>query len=668
MAEGGTCSDPPSVDSTRPNLLESHHLDCPICLEQLRQPRSLPCLHSLCEECLRNYIVVETSGTSDTATSFTYPVCRTLTHPIDKSEDKENWAKQFPTDSHTVEMIQMVNQTTEPYHCKPCQRKGNMTPAKFLCKTTESFFCESCKVDFHDMVHTDCDIVDIKRSNRPHLRVTLDHSTRRCDKHNDKMDCYCQDHKTLGCSKCIYVDHRKCEDVSTIKNYCEKLESTSRLDEMRKSLKRGADAMEILIKDYYKQLQSLTDDKDAALTSIDNLHKQIDKCVLQMKKEITDDLVTAYKKEKENLKIASQKCERLRTAMENTLEASSTAQQNIDHMNTVLLYQRSQMEVDSCKGLLAETKNSYSTSRIEHRIESNVSNISSALSLGKIVIETQKKDVQTCFKTFPKPLSRCEIKEIRKVNFKCPSDTSSCLAYGVVYLPDGQIVVGDFQNQKIKLITDDGNVASELQVNGTPLNVCMVDNTTVAVAVTGPRGIRVVTVAPSKLTLSSKINTREPCFSIACRNGDFIVSTGFKVCRVSKDGTTHKLHRYSDAVHGMSYDSQHGQLFITHNTVTEGEIVVTRLSDDNKHTDVLRVGVVKYAFGVDLDVEGNVYVCGYGSNNVVQMSGDGTNVRELLTAASGIERPLSISVCGDKIVVTNESSKQRDCIRVFQLI
>ncbi|OWF53263.1 tripartite motif-containing protein 2-like [Mizuhopecten yessoensis] len=667
MAEGGTCSDPPSVTSTRPNLLESHHLDCPICLEQLRQPRSLPCLHSLCEECLSSYIIVETSGTSDTTTSFTCPVCRTLTHPIDKSEDKENWAKQFPTDSHAVETIQLVNQTKEPYHCKPCQKKGNMTPAKFLCNTTESFFCESCKVDFHDMVHTGCDIVDIKRSNMSQLRVTLDHSTRRCDKHNDKMDCYCQDHKTLGCSKCIYVDHRKCEDVSTIKNYCEKLESTSRLNEMRKSLKRGADAMEILIKAFYMHLQSLTDDKDAALTSIDNLHKQIDKCVLQMKKEITDDLITAYKKEKENLKIASQKCERLKTAMENTLEASSTAQQNIDHMNTVLLYQRSQMEVDSCEGLLAETKKSYSTSRIEHIKDSNVSSISSALSLGKIVVEQQKKNVPASIRTLSKPLFRCEIKEIGKVNIKCPSDTSNCSAVGVVYFPDGRIVVGDYTNKKIKLITDDGNVAAELQVNGTPGDVCIVDNTTVAVAVMRPGGIRVVTVAPSKLTMSSQINTEIPCYSIACRNGEFVVNTGSEVCSVSKDGTTHKLQRYSDIVFGISYDSQHGHLFITHWTDTTGEMVVTRLSDDNKHTDVLEVGVVKRASDVDVDEDGNVYVCGHDSNNVVQMSGDGTNVRELLTAANGIERPRAISVCGDKIVVTN-TSRQMDFVRVFRLV
>ncbi|XP_021380251.1 E3 ubiquitin-protein ligase TRIM68-like [Mizuhopecten yessoensis] len=131
MADGGPHADPHSEDSTLRNLSDANILECPICLEQLRQPKSLPCRHSLCEECLSSYIVSEVLGTSDTATSFICPVCRTLTHPVDKSEDKEKWAQQFPTDNVAIEMIQLRNRTTEPRYCAPCQRKGSMTSAQF---------------------------------------------------------------------------------------------------------------------------------------------------------------------------------------------------------------------------------------------------------------------------------------------------------------------------------------------------------------------------------------------------------------------------------------------------------------------------------------------------------------------------------------------------------
>ena len=30
--------------------------ECPVCLEQLKEPRSLPCLHSFCTECLQGLL------------------------------------------------------------------------------------------------------------------------------------------------------------------------------------------------------------------------------------------------------------------------------------------------------------------------------------------------------------------------------------------------------------------------------------------------------------------------------------------------------------------------------------------------------------------------------------------------------------------------------------
>ncbi|XP_021355008.1 uncharacterized protein LOC110451364 [Mizuhopecten yessoensis] len=381
-----------------------------------------------------------------------------------------------------------------------------------------------------------------------------------------------------------------------------------------------------------------------------------------MKKEITDDVITAYKQERENLKVSTQKCERLKVAIQNTLATSATALQRNDHMDTIRCYQKGQTELEACKDLVKEMQMSISTVSIEHDIDSDVT----SLNFGKIFVRKQRRDFPGV-PTLVKPLSQCEVKEIRKVNIKCPSDQGYCVARGVVYLPDGRIVVGNNNNQKIKLINDEGNVVDELNLDGDPWDLCMVDNTTVAAAITSPGGIRVVTVTSSKLTLSSVINKNKQYYGITYRDDEFIVSTGSEVCSVKKDGTTKTLYRYTGNVHALSHDSKDGQLFIAHYTNSTGRTAIGKLSTDNKYTDVLKVGVVKYPYGVDVDVEGNVYVCGNGSHNVVQMSGDGTNVRELLTGADGIACPSAISVCGDKLVVTNGSG-QRDSIQVFQLV
>ncbi|XP_060085462.1 uncharacterized protein LOC132564862 [Ylistrum balloti] len=654
MAEGGPSPDSHAFDVTQPVHPESQFLECPICLEQLRQPRSLPCHHSFCEECLSSYIVSEVSVKSDTVISFTCPVCRKLTHPLDASENKEKWAKQFPIDSVAMDMIQIRNKHTETYFCMPCQKtKDDNVPAKFWCKTIDCLLCETCRINFHDVIHTNCDVIDVETSrNFPLRQQTFD---KRCNKHNKKISYYCEDHKSLGCSKCITVDHRKCEEVTTTEGYCEKLNRNSGLENRKTCLQEAAVALESVINDFNAQLQTIADDKDLALKSIDDLQERLEKRIRETKKEITDDLIMIYKKEKEKLKVSSQKCERLKVAIQNTLELSVTALQRKDHMGTLLLYQRGETELNARRDLLKEVRMSVSTINIRHEADSSMTGID----FGDIVVRKQRRHFKNV-PTLSKPLSECDVKEVRKIGIGYRTDKFIANARGVVFITDG-IVVGDNSNRKLKLINTEGDIVDELKLNGRPCDLCMVDNTTVAAAVDGPHGIHIVTVTPSKLRLSHAVKTGKPCHGIAYRDGEFVVSLGSEISSVTKDGILNSLYKFSNHVFALSYDCVTGNLFIPENTGTTGNTAVGRLTSNNKYGDFLKVGLVKDAYGVDVDMEGNVYVCGQDSNNIVQISEDGINVRELLTKEHGI-RPLSIAVCGDRFVVTQSSF-----IHLFQL-
>ncbi|XP_069120124.1 uncharacterized protein [Argopecten irradians] len=661
MAEVGHDPDPLSVDGTR----SSHLLDCPICLEQLRQPKCLPCLHTFCEECLSLYIVT-ISGKSDNGTSFTCPVCRKLTHPVDTSEDKKNWAQQFPTDSHAVERIRIANNSTEPFYCKPCQKKGITTTAQFWCEHNKTSLCTSCKETFHDMIHSDCDIVNITGSDK--FRLSPEVSIRKCDKHKERVDCYCQDHKFIGCSKCIRIDHRKCEDVSTTEEYFNTLDKSSHLEEKRKSLKELVGTMDSLMKEISLQIQNTTDSKDAVLKSLDDLQERIIKWVTKMKSKVTDELIIKFKEEHEKLRVSSHKCERLKAAMENTLVLSATAQQNKDHVSAVLLYKRAQAEIESCKYLLEEISNKFSITTLEHVFHFDVSGQVASLSLGEVSVRKQTRVSPVGLKALHRPFSKRELKQIRQVNIQCTSDSSACIINGLVYLPDGRIVISDYANKKIKLINIEGDVVDDLKLNGSPFDMCMVDNTTVAVGISRPGGIRVVKVTSTKLILSSEINTKVNCYGIVYRDEGFVVGTGSDVVSVTNDGTIHKLLGHTGYIYGMCEDPIGKQLLLTHWTDCKDSTAVSRLTADNVCTDLLKVGVVQKAFGVDMDVERNVYVCGHTSNNVMQMSWDGSNIRELLTEADGTVRPRGISVCGDKVVVSNVSVEKRNYIHLFQLV
>ncbi|XP_021340395.1 uncharacterized protein LOC110441544 [Mizuhopecten yessoensis] len=529
-------------------------------------------------------------------------------------------------------------------------------------------FCDTCKVHLHDIIHTDCDILNVtgNHSKRPNKET----SAPRCYQHGERMVRYCEDHQLLCCNECVIDDHRSCGKVPKVTEYCQKVKAGSQLEDMQVALKKGTESMNSLVKDFDEQLQTMIQNQEIALQSISDLRQKVDTRLDKLQKNITDELITLFKKEKRDMEASSRQCERLMNGMKNTLKSSIKAVEENDNMETIMLYQRGQAELKSCKTLVTEISKSFTSVIIDHQIVTGHNTISDN-TMGKIVVGKTPRCIPGCHSDLEKPMSERRVKEIRKFSIKSPSDTNDCSVRGVVNLPCTQILVSDFNNQKLKLFTDKGHYLDELTVRGRPWDMCLVDNNTVAVAVELPGGIRVVKVKASKLSLASDINMSngKQCYGITHIDGRFVVGTsGGELYSVTQAGAAELLYEYNNICWSLTQDQIKGDTLVSVRNKIPGDVAVSRLSADQRRTDVIKVGVVRYARGIDVDREGNIYMCGGESNNIVQMAADGTRVRELLTSSDGIQSPWAIAVYGDTFVVTNDSTTdERNVIRVFQL-
>ncbi|XP_021366318.1 uncharacterized protein LOC110458754 [Mizuhopecten yessoensis] len=409
--------------------------------------------------------------------------------------------------------------------------------------------------------------------------------------------------------------------------------------------------------------------QEIALQSIKDLRQSVEEQLNKLQKDVTDKLITLFKEEKRNMEASSRQCERLMNSMVNTMKSSVTAAEENDTIEAIVLYQRGQAEVESCKALVTEMSTSFMSVSIKHQIVPRLVTLGDE-AMGKVVIERQRRCLPGDLDFLSVPLSDRRVKEIGKFNVKTPSDKERCWISGVVYLPNEQIVLSDHNNKKLRLFTDKGQYLDELVIRGYPLDLCLVNNNTVAVAVYGRGGVCVVQVEDSKLSLSSEINmpNGKHCYGITHTDGRFLVGTiGGEVYSVTQDGTAVLLHKYNNSCYTLTQDPVKGDTIVSVSNTITGDVAVSRLSADKRHMDVMKVGVVSDARGIDLDREGNIYVCGNSSHNVVQMSGAGTHVRELLTSSEGMDSPQAIAVGGDKILVTSDSTDQENYIRVFQL-
>ncbi|XP_033761128.1 uncharacterized protein LOC117342938 [Pecten maximus] len=663
MAKGGT------QQQRQVNNDCSHLLECPICLEQMREPKSLPCLHSFCEECLGTYIVTDLSGEMAAATSFPCPVCRKITSPVDPSDSKETCARQFLTDELVLDLICSKGIADISHFCGPCKKtKNKVTPATSLCKTSDMAFCDLCKVNVHDIFHDVCDIVIIKATNQnlawnQPLSMT-------CSSHKEKMDYYCEDHKFIGCYKCIITEHRRCYTVTTTKEIFEKQKNESRLGCMDKSLEKADECLESILKAFDDRVETMQQCQDVGLSSVKSLRERINIYLDKKQDELIDDLNSVYKAEKAKVDLSIQKCSRLKAAIQNTTANSRVATLNEDSIRTIRLFHKGQAELVAYNNFIDEMTYSLKSVSFKHDIGASLSTIdeTSILALGEISKEEKSYTIPDGAEYVPNIglLSECRVRKIRTCRVKLPSDTTNCSPYGVLLLPNDNVIVSDFSSEKLQMFSPDNRCLGALRIGASLREICVVDKDTVAVA--GHFKIYIVRVHASKLSLSSEIKLSSDCNcrGIAFVDGVFIVSTPTHIRAVTMEGKSNISYTLGNECRHVAYCPKEEHIFASLVTSIPGRVVLTRLSQW-KQADILKDEVVKRAMGVDVDREGNVYVCGQLSNNVVQISPDGTKVRELLTAENDIDKPLGISLCGDKFAITNESAKHRYYVNVFQL-
>ena len=245
--------------------IEEDIFECSICLNYMldRNPRSLSCLHTFCEDCLKQLINDK---------KIRCPTCREIT------ELKKNEVKELKVNFHLLKIKDIGNQpkssTKEKAQskdklksqCQICDSK----PPVFKCKDCPQLMCESCKNDHNDMFEG-------------HAVFEM------CMKHEEIITHLCKKCVRQLCMKCAVLDHKEHKT-----HFIDYTKGTQELKEEVKNLHSN-------IKEKIKQIDShldateinheITLDMDKSLTARRQYHRkqieEIDKLseVIKIKSE-----------------------------------------------------------------------------------------------------------------------------------------------------------------------------------------------------------------------------------------------------------------------------------------------------------------------------------------------------------------------------------------------
>ncbi|XP_067685663.1 uncharacterized protein [Haliotis asinina] len=149
------------------------------------QPHLLPCLHPVCEDCLK----------AQEVTTLDCSVCL-------KSHDKN--VGSFPEDN--VVLGDVLNQTMKHRPSDfQCTNKMDGNQAMYWCQDCEDYFCEHCHISHSEVKatrnHTMKWISDLPCTSRKSQSI--------CQKHGQRLDVYDKDCDCFICFECCYEDHAR---------------------------------------------------------------------------------------------------------------------------------------------------------------------------------------------------------------------------------------------------------------------------------------------------------------------------------------------------------------------------------------------------------------------------------------------------------------------------
>ena len=234
--------------------------ECPLCLETVKNPKTLPCLHSFCLECLDK---LANFARRQLQTKIKCPVCQT-SFSIPDTDTFANLPSSFHL-NRLVDVLALHDSTVQVQKCNSCDESNPATSYCFVC---QSFMCESC-FQAHQRL----------KATRDHRNVLIDKLQAQdvqelierpimCSKkyHKDQpLEFYCQDCKVLICQKCSVVSHNRHSMTDTQQAAQEqKIQMAEAVAKLK---------AEVLL--YENEIKKQTELKDKNVTDIMNAEKKM---------------------------------------------------------------------------------------------------------------------------------------------------------------------------------------------------------------------------------------------------------------------------------------------------------------------------------------------------------------------------------------------------------
>ena len=249
------------------------------------------------------------------------------------------------------------------------------------------------------------------------------------------------------------------------------------------------------------------------------------------------------------------------------------------------------------------------------------------------------------------------VEKVEKYAVKTMSDRCVRVS-GICFLPGGNVVVSDFNNDNLKLLNDKYSVIDQYDTPR-PTDVCHIAGTEVAVSVCvnvryNDHEIWSIKTVQGKWTCTRTFKIQGCIDSFTYHGGQFYVANYSGLFVYTLYGTLVK-QLYSGSVNRVTVSVDGHRIYLSN----YHDSLIT-LDATGKVLSTLKDPELRHTTGVALASNGTVFVCGRDSNVVIQADRNGRKkLATLAKAKDGVDCPcaLGFNKKTNELVVTQDSDK-----------
>ena len=576
---------------------------------------------------------------------------------------------QMERENDNKNLAQPVNKP-----CDFCGRESKIVESVCFCFDCNEKLCVECR-DVHDKntqlrKHNITDIDKVNEQNEEMLRE-ID----RCVVHPDKkVKYYCIDDDAIFCSNCAIVKHRTCTVLDAIEDRVKDMEVNGGVSKLRQEIDVLLKHVKELKAHDKKLMKSL--DVNKAQKWVQLQREKVMELFDNIEANIQEDSNRIRKEESQKVKKHNENCDEIESAMKDALKTLTNVRDAGTPIQIFVAIQRVTVELRAREkevAILHEQANdvdieaNFFEARFDETLKEMERCFAVKLSLTEANIEKLPFEVpKPAPKLKPKPEPENKEKEIKfemEVNVKTKHNLRQPRITGSLFLPDSRVVIIDRKNRQLKLFDPSFTMVGEEHFEEMPWSVVQMEGMTIAVSLNNNR-IAMMEIDGNSIYLIKYISTNYSlCPLVITNDKEFagLSNSGrSRLEMINMDGKTVSQSKMTFAAPlGLAFDKFRNVMYVS-------------CRDENKMYAIDENDEVIFTFtdllgpmGVNIDNDGNIYICSSRANEVTQLNKEGEVLRRFVTETNGVKKPLHISFNRDcsRFLVSSEDS---DTIKIFR--